>query len=114
MTISDHCTARRDGGKLIIEIPESELLALARKSSDTGIKIENEEAFLAGIAKEVRHMLHPEGNYQTCLDFTLERAVFGAASEGHGASLIDPLSAPDGDVLSSTPDGVDPRFNAGT
>jgi hypothetical protein len=93
MKISDSSRIYRRNGRLIIEVPEPEILALARGDAASSVAVEEADAFLNGVVDEIRLQAHSRdgaADSQTCLDFLIERAIYGAGEKERGSKIFEP------------------------
>lgn len=76
MTLGSHCTVRRDNGRLVIEIPEDQILRhLSRTPGAPAIF--DREAFLSGLSAAIPEVevRWPDDVYQTALQELVEAAA---------------------------------------
>ena len=88
MTLSDYCTVSRREGKLIIEIPEKNILAEVGTEEIPFARVTDPERLLNYVAEHIRHTEHPHENYETNLD-NLVRAALRSATDDMAGLVSD-------------------------
>ena len=88
MTLSDYCTVSRREGKLIIEIPEKDILAEVGTEEIPFARVTDPERLLNYVVEHIRHTEHPHENYETNLD-NLVRASLRSAIDDMAGVVSD-------------------------
>lgn len=98
MTFGHHCKVRREGGRIIVEIPEDQLLEYFAGDPEFPT-VGDQERFFPAFLPYLLDAKHPTGNDEciTAFDYWLRRAAIATAMDGNGASLNPEESLDDGD-----------------
>lgn len=80
MTLGDYCTVKRDGGRILIEVPEGDMLDYFRRADPEFPLVENRETFLTALAAKLAHVRRPteDDEFITCLEELFRRAAQSA------------------------------------
>ena len=99
MTLGDYCNVRREGGRIIIEVPEDQMIDYFHRCDPEFPTVGDREQFLPAMAARLLQVQLPTRNDEaiTCLDELFRRAGQEAAMDGNGATLNDeePLTGDD-------------------
>lgn len=89
MTLGHYCTARREGGRIILEIPEDKLLAYFSQHDPEFPTVEEPEQFFPALLPRLLDTVAPTRDDESipCLDQFVRRAAIATAMDGHGATL---------------------------
>lgn len=95
MTLSDYCTAARRDGKLIIEIPEEEILKEIGTQEIPFARVTDRSKLLTRVAELILHTEHPHENYETNLDHLVRAALRNAVEDFAGAVTDNIVDLPE-------------------
>lgn len=103
MTLGDYCNVRREGGRIMIEVPEDEMIDYFHRSDPEFPTVGDRDQFIPAMTAQLLQVELPTGDdhFTTCLEELFRRAARSAAMDGNGATLNDeePLTGDDQPLL---------------